>query len=74
METKRVELKFGGSSFHIDLEAGFAKELAPELEKLFQSHTNNDIKVLLQAFVQKSHELYELKKSVQKNIDKLENY
>ena len=74
MDTTRVELKFGGSSFHIDLEEGFAKDLAPELEKLFQSHTNNDIKVLLQAFVQKSHELYELKKSVQKNIDKLENY
>lgn len=72
METTKVELKFGGSSFHIDLEEGFAKDLAPELEKLFKSNSNNDIKDLLQAFIQKSHELHELKKDVQKSIDKLE--
>ena len=74
MQTRKIELKFGGSSFHIDLEEGFAKELEPELEKLFKSNSNNDIKGLLHAFIQTSHELYELKKSVQKNIDKLEKY
>jgi len=73
VESKKVTLKFGGSSFHIDLEEGFAQELEPELEKLFKSNSNNDIKDLLHAFVQKSHELYELKKSVKKNIDKLES-
>jgi hypothetical protein len=72
VSTKKVELKFGGSSFHIDLEEGFAKSLEPELEELFKSNSNNDIKVLLQAFIAKSYELYELKQEVQKSIHKLD--
>ena len=74
MKTTKVELKFGGSQFHIDLEEGFAKDLEPELETLFKSNSNNDIKVLLQAYVKKSYELYELKKDIKKSIDTLENY
>ena len=74
MKTKKVELKFGGSQFHIDLEEGFAEDLEPELETLFKSNSNNDIKVLLQAYVKKSYELYELKKDIKKSIDTLENY
>ena len=74
METRKVELKFGGSHFHIDLEEGFAKDLEPELEELFKTNSNNDIKALLQAYVKKSYELYELKKDIEKNIDSLENY
>lgn len=74
MKTKKVALKFGGSQFNIDLEEGFAEDLEPELETLFKSNSNNDIKVLLQAYVQKSYELYQLKKDVKKNIEALDKY
>lgn len=72
MGTKKVTLKFGGSSFDIDLEEGFAQSLEPELKDLFQSNSNNDIKALLQAYIAKSYELYELKKEIKVGISKLD--
>lgn len=74
MKSKKVELKFGGSSFHIDLEEGFANSLEPELDALFKSNSNNDIKVLLHAFIAKSYEVYELKQQIQNSINKLDKH
>lgn len=71
MATTKISLKVGGSSFNIDLEEEFAKSLKPELDYIFKQDSNNEIKVLLEAFIKKSYDLYTLKKEIKSNIDKI---
>ncbi|MDH5463986.1 MAG: hypothetical protein OEW60_00075 [Thiovulaceae bacterium] len=68
----KVRLKIGGSLFDIDLDESFAAEFLPELSHNFNMESNNEIKQLLQAFVKKSYEHYQLKKEVKNSILKLD--
>lgn len=73
--SKRVTLTINRSRYDIDLEEGFAKFLAAQLKEDFNLEGNNDIKVLLQAYVQKNYEHFEQEKKMNgllKRLAKLE--
>lgn len=57
--SKKVSLTVNRSRFDIDLEDAFANYLLDQLEKDFKLDGNNDLKVLLQAYVKKNYELFE---------------
>jgi len=72
--TKKIGLHIGGRRFDVDVEGDFSKFLEHEMAKDFNVEGNNDLKLLLQAYVRKNHELYmqEQKiKEITKNIDNL---
>ena len=70
--TKKIQLNIGGASFDMEFDEAFAKHIEPELNHLFNLEGNNNVKRLLEAFIKKSYELYELKRSVQQSISKLD--
>ena len=72
MATTKVNLRIGGSNFDIELDSEFAASITPEINHIFKQDVNNDIKQLLQAYIKKSYELYELKKVLEKSVEKLE--
>ena len=72
LKTTKIRLNIAGRDFDIDLEEGFAKHFLQESETLFQMDSKNDIKLLLQNYIKKSYELYQLKENLKTTIDKLE--
>ena len=56
--SKKLGLNIGGRRFDVDVEDDFASFLEQQMRKDFNIEGNNDLKVLLQAYVRKSHELY----------------
>lgn len=70
--TKKISIRFSGSTFDMELDEDFANSLEPELEQLFQLDGNNNVKHLLQAYIKKSYELYSLKLSVKQSIAKID--
>lgn len=70
---KKVTLTFNGSRFDIDLEDNFAAYLENQMAKDFNIEGNNDMKLLLQAYVSRSYELFEQEKEIQKILQKIEN-
>lgn len=69
--SKKVTLTVNGSRFDIDLEDSFASFIQKDLEENFNIHGNNDIKTLLQSYVKKNYELYEMRKSLLNLMKKL---
>ena len=45
-----------------------------DLEKRFNVHGNNDIKTLLQAYIQKNYELYEAEQKLQRTLKKVSSH
>lgn len=72
LETTKIRINIAGSAFDIDLEAEFAKSFLPEIEQVFEMESKNDVKLLLQNYVKKSYELYQLQKNLKNSIDKLD--
>ncbi|HHH73096.1 MAG TPA: hypothetical protein ENL04_04665 [Sulfuricurvum sp.] len=70
--SKKVSLTVNRSRFDIDLDDAFADFLLSQLEKDFKLDGNNDLKVLLQAYVKKNYELFEQEKKVEDVIETLE--
>ena len=74
--TKKITLTVNGSRFDIDVEANFAAYLETKIAKDFNPGGNNSFKTLLQAYVRKNYELYELEKQLkqlEKRCDLSEN-
>ena len=69
--SKKVSLTVNRSRFDIDLDDAFADYLLGQLKKDFKLETNNDLKVLLHAYVKKNYELYEQEKQIEKILDGL---
>jgi len=67
--SKKVSLTVNRSRFDIDLDDAFADFLLNQLEKDFKLDANNDLKVLLQAYVRKNYELFEQEKQIEKMLD-----
>ena len=57
--SKKVSLTVNRSRFDIDLDDAFADYLLGQLKKDFKLETNNDLKVLLHAYVKRNYELFE---------------
>ena len=66
--SKKVSLTVNRSRFEIDLDDDFADYLLKELKKDFKFDANNDLKVLLHAYVKKQSEVFEQEKKIFKLI------
>ena len=70
--SKKIELHIGGRRFDVDVEDRFAKFLQEQMLQDFNMEGNNDIKILLQAYVRKNHDLYIQNQKVEEILDKIE--
>jgi hypothetical protein len=69
---KRLGLNVGGRRFDVDVEGVFASFLEQQMSKDFNIEGNNDVKILLQAYVRKNHELFLQEQKVKEILNKLE--
>lgn len=65
---KKLGLYIGGRRFDVEVAEDFALFLEEQMRKDFNIEGNNDLKLLLQAYVRKNHELY----LQEKKIDEIE--
>lgn len=72
MKTK-VSLTLNAKRYDIDVEEDFAHFLTAQMRQDFAMEGNNDLKLLLQAYVRKSFALYEQEKEISALIDRLQN-
>ncbi|MBU0721174.1 hypothetical protein KJ877_07520 [bacterium] len=70
--SKKLGLYIGGRRFDVDVEGSFAAFLEHQMAKDFNVEGNNDLKILLQAYVRKNHELFVQEQKMQEIIKKLE--
>ena len=70
--SKKIGLYIGGRRFDVDVDDEFAKFLETQMEKDFNIEGNNELKTVMQAYVQKSYDLYQQKKDIEKILNKLE--
>jgi len=71
MSTK-IGLHIGGRRFDVDVEDEFASFLQHQMSKDFNIEGNNDLKILLQAYVRKNHELFLQEREMQNILKKME--
>jgi len=69
---KRIGLHIGGRRFDVDVEEKFALFLEKEMADDFNIEGNNDLKILLQAYVRKNHKLFLQNKRIDEVLEKLE--
>lgn len=62
--SQKISLTVNRSRFDIDLDDAFAEYILKRLERDFKLDGNNDLKVLLQAYVKKNYELFEQEKKI----------
>lgn len=72
MKTK-VTLTLNAKRYDIDVEDDFAQFLIEQMKQDFDFHGNNDLKLLLQAYVRKNFALYQQEKQTLSLIEQLQN-
>ena len=70
--SKKIGLHIGGRKFDVDVDEKFAPFLEYQMAKDFNVEGNNDLKVLLQAYVRKTHELYVQEQKIDNIIKKID--
>lgn len=70
--SKKIGLYIGGRRLDIDVEDAFAKFLEEQMAKDFNIEGNNEIKVLMQAYVRKNYELFQQEMELKTILQKLE--
>ena len=70
--SKKIGLHIGGRRFDVDVEDRFAHFLQKQMLEDFNMEGNNDIKILLQAYVRKNHDLYVQNQKVEEILEKIE--
>jgi hypothetical protein len=70
--SKRIGLHIGGRRFDVDVEEGFSTYLQAQMTKDFNLDGNNDLKLLLQAYVRKNHELFLQEQKLQEVLKNIE--
>lgn len=70
--SKKLGLNIGGRRFDVDVEDGFGHFLEQQMRKDFNIEGNNDLKILLQAYVRKNHELFLQEQKIEEIAKKLE--
>ncbi|GEM_PF-382667 len=68
---KKISLRINSTPFNIDVEEEFARYLQKAMQDDFNIEGNNDIKIMLQAYVRKNYELYENEKRMQQISQKI---
>jgi len=69
----KVTLTLNAKRYDIDVDDDFARFLTAQMKEDFDVSGNNDIKLLLQAYVRKSFALYEQEKQINQLIDSFHN-
>jgi hypothetical protein len=70
--SKKIALTVNGSRFDIDVDEQFAPFLLEQMGLDFNTEGNNDLKVLLQAYVRKNYALYEQQREMQRLLGMME--
>ena len=70
--SKKVSLTVNRSRFNLELDDAFADYLLEQLEKDFKLDGNNDIKLLLQAYIKKNFECFEQERKMKTILEGLE--
>ena len=71
--SKKISLFIGGRNFDVDVNDEFAPFLKHKIAQDFSLNENNDLKVLVQAYVKKNHEIYLQEQQIKKITDLLDN-
>ena len=71
--SKNINLHIGGRKFDVDVDDKFASFLESEIAEDFNVEGNNDLKILLQAYVRKSYKLYIQEQEIAEILKKIEN-
>ena len=71
MKTK-VTLTLNAKRYDIDVEDDFAQFLIEQMKQDFDFHGNNDLKLLLQAYVRKNFALYQQEQQIETLIDQIQ--
>jgi len=69
---KRLGLNIGGRRFDVDVEDSFAPFLKQQMKQDFNVEGNNELKILLQAYVRRSHDLFLQEQKIEEINNKLE--
>jgi hypothetical protein len=69
----KLSLTLNAKRYDIDVEEDFAKFLSAQMAEDFNVSGNNDLKLLLQAYVRKNFALYEQEKQIFGLIEKISN-
>lgn len=69
---KKLGLYIGGRRFDVEVPEDFALFLEEQMRRDFNIEGNNDLKLLLQAYVRKNHELYLQEKKIEEIEKKLD--
>ncbi len=70
--SKKISLNIAGRNFDIDVDEQFATFVEHQIAKDFRGEGKNDLKVLVQAYVGKTYELYTQEQKIEKILKKLE--
>ena len=71
---KKVSLPINSTNYNMELEETFAEYLEVQMKKDFTTEGNNDVKILLHAYVQRNAELFqqeELSRSLLEKMDRV---
>ena len=71
--SQKIGLYISGRIFNVDVDDEFASYLTEQMQKDFNTEGNNDVKVLLEAYVRKNYELYTQDKKMKEIIKECEN-
>lgn len=70
--SKKIGLYIGGRRFDVDVDDEFAKFLEVQMESDFSVEGNNEIKLVMKAYVRKTYELYKQEAEIIKILKKIE--
>ncbi len=70
--TTKLSLTLNAKRYDIDVEEDFARFLNARMREDFNVAGNNDLKVLLQAYVRKNLALYQQEKQIAQLVEKLQ--
>jgi len=71
--SKKIALHVGGKRFDVDVEDDFAVFLHSQMQEDFNIDGNNEIKILLQAYLRKSYDLFIQEQNLQEVLSKCED-
>jgi len=69
---KKISLHIGGRNFDVEVDENFAPFIQHQMAKDFNVDGNNDLKLLMQAYVRKNYELYLQEQKIEEILKKID--
>jgi hypothetical protein len=70
--SKKIGLHIGGRRFDVDVSDEFSPYLQESMAKDFNIDGNNELKLVLQAYVRKTHEIYLMERDIENFLKKFD--